>query len=42
MRSIGLQKRGENVTDDVIYRCWEKTGILPDNEEVGRPMEIDT
>ena len=33
----------ENVTDDVIYRCWEKTGILPDNE-VDRPitMEVDS
>jgi hypothetical protein len=24
----------------VIYRCWERTGILPDNEEVDRPMEV--
>ena len=33
----------ENVTDDVIYRCWERTGILPDNE-VDRPitMEVDS
>lgn len=34
-------KAWENVTDDIIYRCWERTGILPDNERVGGPMEID-
>jgi tetrahydromethanopterin S-methyltransferase subunit A len=31
-----------NVADDVIYRCWERTGILPDNEEVEQAMGIDT
>lgn len=35
-------KAWENVADDVIYRCWERTGILPDNEEVEQAMGIDT
>ena len=32
----------ENVTDDVLYRCWERTGIMPDNEGVEQAMGIDT
>ena len=31
----------KNVTEDVIYRCWERTGILPDELEdiIDEPLD---
>jgi hypothetical protein len=31
----------KNVTDDVIYRCWERTGILPDEEIINNDLIDD-
>lgn len=29
-----------NVTDDTIYRCWQRTGILPNEEMIEENQEI--
>lgn len=33
----------DSVTDDTIYHCWQRTGILPneDEEMYGEPNELD-
>ena len=31
---IPTSESWRNVTEDVIYRCWERTDILPDESEV--------
>jgi hypothetical protein len=30
----------DNVTDDTIYRCWQRTGILPNEEMIEENEEI--